>query len=413
MVKNYVLDTNVLVHDPESIYSFEDNNVVIPLPVLEELDSLKRRSDSVGRSARQVVRELDKLRESGDLSKGVRLENGGTLTVMSLTNLREDFVEYFRSKYIDNWILAYVVRLSRTSSIPTILVSKDISLRVKASALGIQAQDYLTDRSNLSLLPDGYKFVEVPISDGESLSGLLENEYVKSPSGYFKVKQGKAARLSLDLSSTIWGIQPLNEEQLYAMDAMMDDEVSLVTLVGIAGTGKTLIALACALEKMINQKKYRRIIVARPLVPMGKDVGFLPGSLEEKLEPWMQPIMDNLEFLFDRVGMSLKEFLKKNVMEIEALSFIRGRTIPNQFVIIDEAQNLTPHEVKTILTRIGNNTKVVMCGDPYQIDTPYLDKDSNGLVYAASRLIGNPLVAHITLKMGVRSALASLAAERL
>jgi len=406
MVKNYVLDTNVLVHDPESIYSFEDNNVVIPLPVLEELDSLKRRSDSVGRSARQVVRELDKFRESGDLSKGVRLENGGTLTVMSLTNLREDFVEYFRSKYIDNWILAYVVRLSRTSSIPTILVSKDISLRVKASALGIQAQDYLTDRSNLSLLPDGYKFVEVPISDGESLSGLLENEY-------FKVKQGKAARLSLDLSSTIWGIQPLNEEQLYAMDAMMDDEVSLVTLVGIAGTGKTLIALACALEKMINQKKYRRIIVARPLVPMGKDVGFLPGSLEEKLEPWMQPIMDNLEFLFDRVGMSLKEFLKKNVMEIEALSFIRGRTIPNQFVIIDEAQNLTPHEVKTILTRIGNNTKVVLCGDPYQIDTPYLDKDSNGLVYAASRLIGNPLVAHITLKMGVRSALASLAAERL
>lgn len=412
-MKNYVLDTNVLVHDPESIYSFEDNNVVIPLPVLEELDSLKRRSDSVGRSARQVVRELDRLRQEGDLSKGVRLKNGGTLIVMSLTNLREDFVEYFRSKYLDNWILAYVVRLNRTSSIPTILVTKDISLRVKASALGIQAQDYLTDRSNLALLPDGYRVVEESITEGQSMEGFRENEYVKSPSGYFKVKGGKATSLPLNFSSTVWGIQPLNEEQLYAMDAMMDDDISLVTMVGIAGTGKTLIALACALEKTINQKAYRRIIVARPLVPMGKDVGYLPGSLEEKLTPWMQPIMDNLEFLFDRVGMSLKEFMKKDILEVEALSFIRGRTIPNQFVIIDEAQNLTPHEVKTILTRVGNKTKVVLLGDPYQIDTPYLDKDSNGLTYAASRLIGNPLVAHITLKKGVRSPLANLAAEKL
>ncbi|KAF2958289.1 phosphate starvation-inducible protein PhoH [Thermotoga sp. Ku-13t] len=413
MVKNYVLDTNVLIHDPESIYNFEDNNVIIPLPVLEELDSLKRRNDSIGRSARHVVRELDTLRQLGDLSKGVKLKNGGTLIVMSLTNLREDFVEYFKSKYIDNWILAYVVRIKRTSSIPTILVTKDISLRVKASALNIQAQDYLTDRSNLALLPDGYKMVKENISEGQPVSNFRENEYLKSPTGYFKVKEGKATRLSLDLSSTVWGIQPLNEEQLYAMDAMMDDSIALVTMVGSAGTGKTLIALACALEKTVNQKKYRRIIAARPLIPMGKDVGYLPGSLEEKLEPWMQPIMDNLEFLFDRVGMSLKEFLKKGIMEIEALSFIRGRTIPNQFVIIDEAQNLTPHEVKTILTRVGNNTKIVLTGDPYQIDTPYLDKDSNGLVYAASRLIGNPLVAHVTLKRGVRSPLASLAAERL
>ncbi|WP_041077149.1 PhoH family protein [Thermotoga caldifontis] len=413
MVKNYVLDTNVLIHDPESIYNFEDNNVIIPLPVLEELDSLKRRNDSIGRSARHVVRELDALRQMGDLSKGVKLKNGGTLTVMSLTNLREDFVEYFKSKYIDNWILAYVVRIKRTSSIPTILVTKDISLRVKASALNIQAQDYLTDRSNLALLPDGYRMVEENVSEGQTVNNFRENEYLKSPTGYFKVKEGRATRLSLDLSSTVWGIQPLNEEQLYAMDAMMDDSIALVTMVGSAGTGKTLIALACALEKTVNQKRYRRIIVARPLIPMGKDVGYLPGSLEEKLEPWMQPIMDNLEFLFDRVGMSLKEFLKKGIMEIEALSFIRGRTIPNQFVIIDEAQNLTPHEVKTILTRVGNNTKIVLTGDPYQIDTPYLDKDSNGLVYAASRLIGNPLVAHVTLKRGVRSPLASLAAERL
>lgn len=413
MVKNYVLDTNVLVHDPESIYAFEDNNVVLPLPVLEELDSLKRRSDSVGRSARQVVRELDKLRESGDLSKGVRLENGGTLIVMSLTDLRRDFVEYFHSKYLDNWILAYVVRLSRTSTIPTILVTKDISLRVKASALSIKAQDYLTDRSNLAMLPDGYREVEEAIVEGQELRDFRENEYIKSPTGHFKVKNGVAAKLCLDFSSTVWGVQALNDEQLYAMDAMLDDSVSLVTMVGMAGTGKTLIALACGLEKTVNQKRYRRIVVARPLIPMGKDVGYLPGGLEEKLQPWMQPIMDNLEFLFDRVGLSLKEFLKKGIMEIEALSFIRGRTIPNQFIIIDEAQNLTPHEVKTILTRTGNNAKVVLLGDPYQIDTPYLDKDSNGLVYAASKLLGNPLVAHVTLKRGVRSPLASLAAEKL
>lgn len=413
MVKNYVLDTNVLVHDPESIYAFEDNNVVIPLVVLEELDSLKRRSDSVGRSARHVVRELDKLRELGDLSRGVKLKNGGTLFVMSLTDLRRDFIEYFHSKYLDNWILAYVVRLSRTSSIPTILVTKDISLRVKASALGIEAQDYLTDRSNLTTLPDGYREVEKVIVEGQKLDGFHENEYIKSSKGYFKVKKGVAVKLSIDFSNVVWGIQALNEEQLYAMDAMLDDSVSLVTIVGMAGTGKTLIALACALEKTINQKKYRRIIVARPLIPMGKDVGYLPGGLEEKLQPWMQPIMDNLEFLFDKVGMNLKDFLRKKIMEIEALSFIRGRTIPDQFIIIDEAQNLTPHEVKTILTRTGNNAKIVLVGDPYQIDTPYLDKDSNGLVYAASRLMGNPLVAHITLKKGVRSPLASLVAEKL
>ncbi|MCS7175545.1 PhoH family protein [Pseudothermotoga sp.] len=413
MVKNYVLDTNVLVHDPESIYAFEDNNVVIPLVVLEELDSLKRRSDSVGRSARHVVRELDKLRELGDLSRGVKLKNGGTLFVMSLTDLRRDFIEYFHSKYLDNWILAYVVRLSRTSSIPTILVTKDISLRVKASALGIEAQDYLTDRSNLTTLPDGYREVEEVIVEGQKLDGFHENEYIKSSKGYFKVKKGVAVKLSIDFSNVVWGIQALNEEQLYAMDAMLDDSVSLVTIVGMAGTGKTLIALACALEKTINQKKYRRIIVARPLIPMGKDVGYLPGGLEEKLQPWMQPIMDNLEFLFDKVGMNLKDFLRKKIMEIEALSFIRGRTIPDQFIIIDEAQNLTPHEVKTILTRTGNNAKIVLVGDPYQIDTPYLDKDSNGLVYAASRLMGNPLVAHITLKKGVRSPLASLVAEKL
>lgn len=412
MVKNYVLDTNVLIHDPQAIYSFQDNNVILPLPVIEELDKLKRRSDSAGKSAREVIRELDKLRLTGDLSKGIRLKNSGTVSIMTITDGKRETPDFLYEKYVDNWILGYVLRLGRTSSVPTILVSKDISLRVKASALGIAAQDYLTDRSDLSVLPSGYVEVHQELREGQEFDSM-ENQYIKSPSGYFKVRSKTLRRISIDLSSSIWGIHALNEQQLFAMDALLDDEVKLVTLIGIAGTGKTLIALACALEKTLKDKKYKRIIVTRPLVPMGKDIGYLPGSIEEKLQPWIEPVMDNLEFLFDRVQMNLKEFLKKDIMQISALSFIRGRSIPDQYIIVDEAQNLTPHEVKTILTRVGEGAKIVLLGDAYQIDTPYLDKDSNGLVYAASRLIGNHLVAHITLTKGERSELATLAASKL
>ncbi len=298
MVKNYILDTNVLIHDPQSIYCFEDNNVIIPLPVLEELDKLKRRSDSVGKSARQIIRELDQLRNRGDLSKGVQLDNGGTLKIMVITDSKKDIPEFLYEKYVDNWILGYVVRLAKASTLPTILVSKDISLRLKATALGIAAQDYLTDRSNLSTLPKGYSFLEREVNVGQKVEGFPENHYLKCPNGFFKVKNQTIVDIKLNDSSRIWGILPLNDEQRFAMDALLDDEVKLVTLVGIAGTGKTLIALACALEKVYNERKYKRIIVSRPLVPVGKDVGYLPGSLMEKLEPWMEPVMDNLEFLF-------------------------------------------------------------------------------------------------------------------
>ncbi len=413
MVKNYVIDTNVLIHDPNAIYSFQDNNVVIPLPVLEELDKLKRRSDSVGKSAREVIRELDQLRSKGDLSKGIKLDDGGSLTIMVISDGRKDTPEFLYEKYLDNWILGYVLRLRRSSSIPTILVSKDISLRVKASALGIIAQDYLTDRSNLSMLPAGYHVLDKHIETFQKVEGFHENCYLKSSNGFFKIRNQTAMPIAVDDSRKVWGISPLNDEQRFAMDALLDDDIKLVTLVGMAGTGKTLIALACALQKVYNEHKYKRVIVSRPLVPVGKDVGYLPGSLMEKLEPWMEPVMDNLEFLFDRVGMNLKEFMKKDILQISALAFMRGRSIPDQYIIIDEAQNLTPHEVKTVLTRAGENTKIVLAGDPYQIDTPYLDKDSNGLVYAASKLIGGKLVAHITLTKGERSKLASLAAERL
>jgi len=417
LVKNYVLDTNVLIHDPNSIYSFEDNNVVIPLPVLEELDKLKTHSGSVGKAARDAIRALDKLRSKGQLSKGVPINGNGTLRVHVIAERKPRGPDFLYEKYLDNWILTYTLDISQKDGVPTFLVSKDINLRVKASALGIPAQDYLTDRSDLDLLPPGYKDLTNVVADPSQFDmgqlEVVENEYVKIGNEHFKANNGKLKRLLLDYKSSIWGINALNTEQLYAIDALLDDDISMVTIVGIAGTGKTLISLACALEKTVRQSKYRRIIVTRPMIPLGKDVGYLPGSLEEKLKPWMQPIFDNLEFLFDRVNMRLKDFLKKDVMEIEALSFIRGRSIPDQYIVIDEAQNLTPHEVKTILTRVGERSKVVLIGDPYQIDTPYLDKSSNGLVYAAARMSGNEKVAHITLVKGERSELANLAAKLL
>ncbi len=431
MVKNYVLDTNVLIHDPKSIYSFEDNIVVIPLPVVEELDRLKKEAGSVGRNAREVIRELDSLRSKRSLSEGVELKSGGTLKVMVL---KEDEIEntpdFLYEKYMDNWILVYTLHLMRRSSKPTVLVTKDINLRIKADSLGIPAQDYLTDRTELGLLHPGYVEIEVDrrILDRFRREGYLkaedigvedpfENEYFDLSGTYGVFRNGKIEliRIGRDLiadESTIsmytrGGISPRNREQFFAMHALCDDRVKLVVLVGIAGTGKTLLSLACAVEKR------RRVIVSRPTIPVGRDIGYLPGRIEEKMRPWMQPIYDNLELISDRLGMNLETLLKKGRIEIEALSYIRGRSIPNQYMIVDEAQNLTPHEVKTILTRVGEGSKVVLVGDPYQIDTPYLDMHTNGLVYTAVRFSGDPIASHVFLQKGERSELATKAAELL
>jgi PhoH-like ATPase len=418
MVKNYVLDTNVLIHDPDSIFSFEDNNVIIPLPVLEELDKLKREHGSVGKNAREVIRHLDELRKKGNLRKGIPLENGGILRVMVLEREVENVPRFLHERYVDNIILAYVIELMNREKIPTILVSKDINLRVKADSLGIPAQDYLTDRSELETMPKGY----VEIDDEElkkqlKVKGvvekkldLLDNFYIDLGGVYGKYRKGKVLRVE---PFETMGISPRNREQIFSMDALLDDEIPLVFLVGIAGTGKTLLALAVGLYKVLVEKRYRKLIVTRPTVPMGRDVGYLPGELEKKMKPWLQPIMDNLELISSLSGLKIKELEKQDLLEIEALSFIRGRTIPKQFIIIDEAQNLTPHEVKTILTRVGEDTKIVLVGDPYQIDTPYLDKDTNGLVYAALRLLESDLSAVIKLEKGERSRLATVAAELL
>ena len=431
MVKNFVLDTNVLVHDPKSIYSFEDNVVVIPLPVLEELDRLKKESRSVGRNAREVIRELDRLREKGKLNEGIHLENGGILKVMVLSEEQISNVPSFLyEKYMDNWILVYTIYLMRNSQVPTYLVTKDINLRIKADSLGIPSQDYLTDTSDLEVLHPGYEEVKASekILEKFQRNGFLspeeigvekcyENEYFDVSGVYGICRNGRIELLRIGKESIATketfqlfqraGIFPRNREQFFAMHALCDDSINLVNLIGIAGTGKTLLALACG----INKRK--RMIVSRPTVPMGRDVGYLPGRAEEKMRPWMQPIYDNLGIIMDRTGMNLESFLKKGKIEIEVLSFIRGRSIPNQYIIIDEAQNLTPHEVKTILTRVGEGTKVVLVGDPYQIDTPYLDKNSNGLVYVASRFLGDKLFAHVKLMKGERSELASKAAELL
>ncbi|PLV59218.1 PhoH family protein [Thermotoga sp. KOL6] len=418
MVKNYVLDTNVLIHDPDSMFSFEDNNVIIPLPVLEELDKLKREHGSVGKNAREAIRRLDELREKGNLKKGIALENGGNLRVYVLDRQVEGVPRFLHERYMDNIILAYVIDIMNKEKIPTILVSKDINLRVKADALGIPAQDYLTDKSELETMPKGY----VEIQDDtlrktlereeivEKKLDLLDNFYIDLGGIYGKYRKGKIMKIE---SFETMGISPRNREQIFSMDALLDDEIPLVFLIGMAGTGKTLLALACGLYKVLVEKRYRKLIVTRPTVPMGRDLGYLPGELEKKMKPWLQPINDNLELISSISGLKIKELEKQDILEVEALSFIRGRSIPRQFIIIDEAQNLSPHEVKTILTRVGEDTKIVLVGDPYQIDTPYLDKNTNGLVYAALKLLESELSAVIKLEKGERSRLATVAAELL
>ncbi|MDK2886029.1 MAG: PhoH-like ATPase [Thermosipho sp. (in: thermotogales)] len=411
MVKNYILDTNVLIHDPKSIYAFQDNNVIIPLPVLEELDNLKKHSGSLGKYARDVIRELDSLRSKGKLSEGIKLENGGTLKVLTLDRNVPEKIDFLFEKYVDNWILVYTLHIMKNSKIPTFLVSKDINLRVKADALGIPSQDYLTDRSDLVSLSPGY--FETNSIEHLDKNSLFPNVYLIDKNNSFYRYDGESI-IEIRKKIEAWYVKPRNQEQFFAMDALLNDDIKLVSLIGMAGTGKTFISLACALEKAVNEQKYEKIIVAKPLVPLGgKDIGYLPGSFEEKMKPWMSPIYDNLEYLFKLSNINMKEFMKKDIIEIEALTYIRGRSIPNQYIIIDEAQNLTPHEVKTILTRAGENTKIVLLGDPYQIDTPYLDKDSNGLVYAASRFLNSKLSAHIVLRKGERSPLATEAAKLL
>ena len=433
-MKNYVLDTNVLLHDPNALFRFEDNNVLLPIEVIEEIDRFKRESSDLGQNARAISRSLDTLRAQGRLSEGVKLESGGALRIL-LPGSLESAPLPFGSNTADNRIVSVARALQQSDpATPTILVSKDINLRIKADAIGLSAEDYESDRVFLKDLYTG--MLEMQVAP-EKLTAFRANGEMELPAGqklfpneYFtlhdETNPKKTALAKVDATGTklgpiidgregIWGIKPRNREQHFAFDALLDDRIKLVTLMGKAGTGKTLMAIAAGLKRTVMDREFRRLIVARPTVSMGRELGFLPGSLEEKLTPWMQPIHDTLEFLGDlNMGHEHRrsnDLIRSGVIAVEALSYIRGRSIANQFMIIDEAQNLTPLEVKTIITRVGEGTKIVFTGDPYQIDNPYVDSSSNGFNYLISKFRAHAIAAHIELQKGERSELAELAAN--
>jgi PhoH-like ATPase len=434
-VKHFVLDTNILLHDPRAITQFADNEVVIPIFVIEEIDNFKKEASELGRNAREIARLLDGLRAEGArLSDGAPLPNGGRLRVASAarsvpTTLRE-------SQIADYLILMVALDVrDANKGEPTIFVTKDVNLRIRADSLGLTSMDFEAERIDIDELYSGMTELVTTGADvdtfyAQNTLDLAEghfksNQYVllrdrENPShsalGRFDGPTKKLVPLR-KVKEGIWGIRPRNKEQHCALDLLLNDEIKLVTLVGKAGTGKTMLAIAAGLQKIVEEQLYTKLLVSRPIFPLGRDVGYLPGTIEEKLNPWMQPIYDNIEYLMGlskaekKGGRSHQELIDMGFIEIEPLTYIRGRSIPNQFIIVDEAQNLTPHEVKTIITRVGEGTKVILTGDPYQIDNPYVDATSNGLTTIVEKFKGENVAGHVTLSKGERSALAELASN--
>lgn len=437
MRKIFVLDTNVFLNDPEAFFGFDDNEVVIPSVVIGEVDAKKRRQDDVGRNARAFVRALDRLREEGPLNRGVQTPGGGLLRVEMNHQSNGRMRQAFPETSDDNRILSVAYTLfeeNRDRGVPVILVSNDAIMRIKADVLGLRAELYLNDQVVISQdqLYRGFREIAAPAAAIDRFYRdrrlpvaevtpeawpneffLLRKDTGGSQSALARTRDGQSLEPLRFPDDPVWGIYPRNVQQKMALEILMDDRVPLVTLTGRAGTGKTLLALAAALAKVLDEGVYNKLLVARPIVPMGRDLGFLPGEKEEKLKPWMQPIYDNLEYLFSADDKNTLENTMAGTrnIEIEALTYIRGRTIPRQFIVIDEAQNLTRHEAKTIVSRVGENSKIVMVGDTEQIDHPYIDSTSNGLTYAAEQFKKEGLAGHVTLVKGERSPLAELAAE--
>ena len=431
-VKNYVLDTNVLLHDARAIYAFADNNVIIPIYVLEEIDTFKKDQSELGRNARQIARELDGFRSDGGLSHPQKLPNGGTVRVALAKNPTKNPSSDSRS--MDQRIIDIAIEVrDEDRKLPTVLVTKDVNLRIRGDALGLQTIDFEPERISVEELYPGNRELLVPpgtidqfYAEGSVVvdaPGLHANEYLT-----LKDESGKSALTKWDknvgkavpvkkLREGVWGIKPRNKEQHFALDLLLNDDVKLITLVGKAGTGKTLLAIAAGLQKVTEEQVFSKLLVSRPIFPLGRDIGYLPGSIEEKLNPWMQPIYDNLELLLGlnksdkKDGRSYAELVDLGFVEIEPLTYIRGRSLPNVFMIVDEAQNLTPHEVKTIVTRAGEGTKIILTGDPYQIDHPYLDSSNNGLTTVAERFKNESIAGHVILTKGERSPLAELATQ--
>jgi PhoH-like ATPase len=437
MKKNYVLDTNVVLHDPRAIFRFEDNDVIVPIYCIEEIDQFKREGSERGRNARQIARLLDQLRErGGSLSSGVPLDSGGTLRV-AVPVKRPELPSALDKTSMDQAILqtAFDVR-EQDGGRPTIFVTMDTNLRIRADALGMVAENYENMRVEVEQLDTGVRDFEVDAKEIDTffhegrlapknaaelrpnMCILLRDRSNPSHTALGRYDANKKEILALRTPREgVMGVRPRNKEQSFAIDLLLDESVRLVTLVGKAGTGKTLLALAAGLKRTMEDGAYTRMLVSRPVMPLGRDIGFLPGDVDEKLNPWMQPIFDNLEFLFSsgtRKGpRAYAELLESGQIQVEPLTYIRGRSLPQQFMIVDEAQNLTPHEVKTIITRSGDGTKIVLTGDPGQIDNPYVDSASNGLTIAADKFRGEKLASHIVLAKGERSELAELAANLL
>jgi len=433
MLKTYILDTNVLLHNPDALFAFEDNNVVIPFVVIEEIDNQKRRQDEIGRNARVVANKLDAMRDLGRLSEGVELSSGGSIKIELNHQDLIDMPLGWDTHKPDNRILAIAYHLLHERQEPVYLVTKDLSLRVKADVLGISSQDFYKDKVNFPLLYEGVKnleltadkfsrfFHEGKLAMSDSLQGgqgypqqFFVLKGIENPSQSALGRHVNDAIVPLTFGeSENFGIRARNKEQKFALELLLDDRVKIVTLVGRAGTGKTLLALAVGLEKVLEKKEYSKLLITRPVVPMGHDIGYLPGSKEEKLRPWMQPIFDNLDYLFCNHDGSFNmtdHLVEQGIIEIEALTYIRGRSIPQQFIICDEAQNLSPHMIKTVITRVGEGSKIIFTGDPEQIDHPYLDSSSNGLSYLAEKLKTEDLAGHVTLRKGERSRVAELGA---
>ena len=432
-VKNYVLDTNVLLHEPRAFYAFADNNVIIPIYVLEEIDTFKKDQSELGRNARQVARLLDQHRNEGGLSHAQPTESGGTVRVALSKNPAKN--PSYDSRSMDQRILEIALEVQDAEpNVPTILVTKDVNMRIRGDALGLHTVDFEPERISIDELYPGNRELLVPTGTVDQFfaegavavdaPGLHANEFLtlkdegggKSALTRWDKGQGKAVPVK-KLREGVWGIKPRNREQHFALDLLLDDSVKLVTLVGKAGTGKTLLAIAAGLQKVTEEQVFAKLLVSRPIFPMGRDIGYLPGDIEEKLTPWMQPIYDNLELLLGlnktdkQDGRSYAELVDLGFVEIEPLTYIRGRSLPNVYMIVDEAQNLTPHEVKTIITRAGEGTKIILTGDPYQIDHPYLDSSNNGLTTVAERFKEEAIAGHVILTKGERSPLAELATQ--
>ena len=444
--KHFVIDTNVLLHNPNALFLFADNEVIIPFDVIEELDKFKTGTDDLGRNARTVIRHLDRLRATGNLSEGVAVpQTGGSVRVV----LEEDqkLCTGLTANTPDNRIICCAKMLADQGK-RVVFVSKDINARIKSDALGLVAEDFEAQKVDFEKLYTGYSEVKVPSQVFTDLfrqkeyrlegHELLTNEFAllkdEADEDHTAIARHKGDGVIVPVRprrGPVFGIMPRNLQQTMALDLLLDDSVKLVTLIGNAGTGKTLVALAAGMTKVLNEQVYNKLLCARPIMPLGRDIGYLPGDKDEKLTAWMQPIFDNMSYLLSNrlaggdkehpahaaspssVEQRITQLMENGQVVLEPLTYIRGRSIPHQFMIVDESQNLTPHEVKTIASRVGDGTKLILTGDATQIDNPYLDSSSNGLSYLVERLKGKAIVGHVTLAKSERSELASLVTAEL